>query len=68
MKRTFPDLVDWSFEIDEVSAGVYRVDATDERGRRVSRTGIDPEELIDECRLEVLLINRGESSGLLPSE
>ena len=52
MKHTFPDLAGWSFEVDEVSAGVYRVDATDGQGRQISRSGTDPERLIDECRLE----------------
>jgi len=54
MTRTFPELEGWQFEIDEVSAGVYRVDAKDSRGRRLTKTGTDPEQIIDECRQEAI--------------
>jgi hypothetical protein len=53
MKREFLDLPEWSFDIDEVSAGVYQVAATDRTGQRMSKTGVDPEALIEECRNEV---------------
>jgi hypothetical protein len=52
MKRTFPDLPGWSFEIDEVSASVYQVIGTDEHEHQIMKSGIDPEQLIAECRSE----------------
>ena len=61
MKRTFLDLPGWSFDIDEVSAGVYQVIATDEEGRRITKIGIEPEMLIAECRSEAVNIHRNSS-------
>lgn len=56
MKRNFPDLVGWSFEVEEVSAGAYRVQVTDDKGRQVSKFGLNPEKLIEECRAELAII------------
>lgn len=39
----------WYFRVQEVSASAYQVDGTDLWGRRVSRTGSDPDRLLDEC-------------------
>jgi hypothetical protein len=50
MTRTFPDLPDWSFDADELSAGVYRVFGHDSAGRNVEATGLEPEALIQKCR------------------
>ncbi len=50
LRRTFPELPDWTFEIDEVSAGVFRVRGVDEAGRSVEATGTDPDALLDECK------------------
>jgi len=47
---TFPDLPGWTFDVDEVSAGVYRAVGVDESGRSVQATGTDPDRLLDECR------------------
>jgi hypothetical protein len=43
-------LPEWTFEIDEVSAGVYRVQGVDEEGRSVEVTGTDPDALLDDGR------------------
>lgn len=50
MKESFADLPGWSFEIDEVSAGVYEVTATDTSGHRLQMKGTDPDVLLVECR------------------
>ena len=39
MPREFKELPGWSFAIDEVSAGVYRVLGRDLAGRTVEATG-----------------------------
>jgi hypothetical protein len=57
MKRTYLDLPHWEFNIEEVSAGVYRVDAMSTQGHKVSKTGIDVNELINECKFEAKEIN-----------
>ncbi len=47
MKKTFPSLPDWTFDVDEVSAGVYEVN---QLGQVVSAKGTDPYKLLDECK------------------
>lgn len=46
MTQTFPECPGWSFTIDEVSAGVYQVTATDSDGRRLQATGTDYDALL----------------------
>jgi hypothetical protein len=48
MKQKFDDLPNWIFELIEVSAGVYRIKATDTTGRSFEKTGTDPDALIEE--------------------
>jgi hypothetical protein len=50
VKQTFPELPKWTFDIDEVSAGVYRVIGTHLNGYRVQVEGTDPDKLLEECR------------------
>jgi len=50
LRRTFPELPGWTFDLDEISAGVYRFRGVDEAGRSVEATGTDPDALVDECR------------------
>ena len=50
MKKTFDDLPDWSFEVDEVSTNVYEVTGTDTPGHRVQMKGTDPDELLWNAR------------------
>lgn len=40
----------WFFRIEEVSQGFYRVTCIDEWGRLIAKEGIDPDELISECK------------------
>jgi hypothetical protein len=41
---------EWSFSVEEVSAGVYRARGVDLAGRTVEASGTDPETLLQECR------------------
>ena len=50
MKKTFPSLPDWTFDVDEVSAGVYEVIGKNQLGQVVSAKGTDPYKLLDECK------------------
>ncbi len=54
MPRSFPELPDWFFDADEVSAGVYRAFGRDRTGRNVEVSGLDPEVLIENCRQAAL--------------
>jgi len=49
MRREFKELPGWSFAIDEVSAGVYRVVGRDLAGRTVEATGPRLKVLIEQC-------------------
>jgi hypothetical protein len=50
MPHTFPELEGWSFEVLEVSVGVYRVIGRDEGGRLIDAIGFEPDALIAQCR------------------
>jgi hypothetical protein len=63
MKREFPDLPTWDFEMDEVSAGVYEVTGRDLAGHRVSAKGIALDNLMEQCRREALRIMISGSSA-----
>jgi hypothetical protein len=58
MKKTFADLPGWSFDVREVSAGVYEVVGTDARGLRVEAKGTDPDRLISQCKQDALDLER----------
>jgi hypothetical protein len=58
MVETFQDLPRWKFEVDEVSAGVYEIVGTDDRGRRVQFKGTDPEALLEQARTAAAAISR----------
>jgi hypothetical protein len=45
------ELDGWSFDVDEISAGVYRALGKDRAGRSVEFVGVDPEELLERCRV-----------------
>jgi len=65
MLRQFPELPGWTFDAEEVSAGVYRAFGRDLLGRNVEATGLDPDALIEECRRAALKImaDAQKSSG-----
>ena len=44
------DLAGWSFEMSEISAGVYRVYGRDPSGRSIEVEGTDPQEILEECK------------------
>jgi hypothetical protein len=56
VKKTFDDLANWTFEIEEVSANVYQVTATDRVGRRIQVTGLDIDALLADAREGALKI------------
>lgn len=60
IRRTFADLPGWTFEIDEVSAGVYSVRGVDEVGRSIAATGTDPDAVLSECRQSAAKIQATE--------
>jgi hypothetical protein len=43
------DLPEWSFSVDEVSAGVYRAAGLDLAGRSVQTTSTDPEAALQDA-------------------
>lgn len=54
--RKYPisDIVEgWFFQIVEITPGVYRVEGIDHWGRKVSRVGMSPEELLEKCKKDI---------------
>lgn len=51
MLLTFDEIPGWQFEIDEISAGVYKARATSEFGITVSYEGTDPDILLTRCKI-----------------
>jgi len=49
----FAQFPDWTVEVRETSAGVYRVTATDFVGRKIELQGFDPDELLKKCQDEI---------------
>lgn len=47
-------LDDWSFQVEEVSGGVYQVMGTAKDGRRIEMTGLDPVDLLKQCQAQAL--------------
>lgn len=66
MAETYADLPGWTFTIDEVSAGAYRVLAVDSAGRSVEAAGSDPEELLEHCRARAHWILSGAPTPRTP--
>lgn len=65
MPKEFNELPGWSFDADEVSAGVYRAFGRDRAGRNVEATGLDPDALIEKCKQAAIqmMADSGKSSG-----
>jgi len=61
MKKRYPDLPAWEFELDEVSAGVYEVIGRDKTGNCVSAKGVDLDSLVDQCRKDARRISMRNS-------
>lgn len=47
------DLHGWSFHINEISNGYYRVEGWDRVGHVISRDGLNPDELIEKCKDDI---------------
>lgn len=50
----FEELPDWTFDVAEVSTGVYRVIGKNSIGQEITETGIDPELVLGNCRNKAL--------------
>ena len=50
MEQQFSELPGWTFLVQEVSAGVYRVVARDRSGRSFEAKGLDSDALIQRAR------------------
>jgi hypothetical protein len=51
-QKTYPEHPGWTFQMQEVSAGVYEVSAISKNGRRISATGTDLNQLIEKCKAD----------------
>ena len=53
MKKVLDNLPKWTFDLDEVSAGVYRVVATHAAGCRIEIKGTEPDDLMERATTDV---------------
>jgi hypothetical protein len=67
MKREFLDLPDWSFEINEDSMGVYRMQGRSVLGHEVSATGTDADALIERVRADAANIGSQAATSRRPA-
>jgi len=63
MKKIFSDLPEWTFYMEEVSAGVYEVVGRDMAGHYLSVKGIDLDEILEDCRMEAKHISNNPDQG-----
>jgi hypothetical protein len=59
VKQSFLEVPGWTFEVEEVSANVYEVTATDVAGRRVQVKGTDPDALLEDAKKSARTIAEG---------
>jgi hypothetical protein len=50
MKTKIATLPNWTFNINEVSSGVYKLSGQHKLGCNIELTGVDPEKLIEEAK------------------
>ncbi len=50
MNKTYKDLPEWVFELDEISANVYKVIGMHNSGYEISAIGISLEDIIEQCK------------------
>lgn len=60
MSVEFNEVPGWSFNADEISAGVFKVAGRDFAGRTVEATGLDPDVLMERCKEAALQMMRSE--------
>jgi hypothetical protein len=53
MKVGVDDFPNWTFVINEISAGMYRLQAQHLSGTRVDLSGTDPQHLIETAKVSV---------------
>lgn len=59
---TFAELPGWTFEVREVSAGVYRLTARDRDGRLIEASGEDPDALLAEAKATATRLDAGRAT------
>ena len=54
MKTTYPEIPEWTFDVDEVSNGVYKIIALSDAGDTFSHvaTELNLSQLIEQCKHE----------------
>lgn len=59
----FQEVSDWIFEVEEISAGVYKVAGVDLAGHKVESTGGNPDLLLEKCKVWDLEIEQNETTA-----
>ena len=58
----YPDLPNWTFNVDEVSAGLYEVTGRDKQGHIVSATGTDVDRVMEKCRQDASRLGKNKNT------
>ena len=56
MDKNWLDAEGWTYDVEQISLGVYEIVATNGAGYSVRMKGEDPASLIEECRKSALLV------------
>lgn len=64
MNRTFAELPGWTFQVKEVSAGMYKMTGESEDGRKVSTLGTDYDRVLEEATTDAAKASRPRTSLL----
>ena len=68
MAIEFSEIPGWSFDVDEISAGVFKAVGRGRAGQTVEATGVDPVMLMERCKQAALQMSawrNGSSSSEL---
>jgi hypothetical protein len=54
---------DWSFSVEETSAGVYQARGVDPSGRRVETSGTNPDYALEKCKRAAVELDKNRRQG-----
>jgi hypothetical protein len=57
VKKEFPELPGWSFEVEELPAGRYRIVGTEKGGKTFDMQGTDYDSLLKDCQEEAAALS-----------
>jgi hypothetical protein len=56
----------WTYQVREVSAGVYEAVADDHQGDAIRHRGVDPDDLLDRCKRDAAAARKRRRDAASP--